>query len=223
MSPSPLTRLAWASLPERAIVARVSNELLRRGVDGSRGEKGKVKDAVRETYPPRGFLGTRYEAVMRELGRQKPILYKRRQYTPFTWSRPSPPRRRQLVAEALLGRTVGGCYDVRVITGHAIYVVDIYRNYSHDTYMVVKHRSSRLLNLIKVARSVRTLAEGVVSLHGNEISRVLQSGGFYTIDVCRMVTTIHPLDGPSFDLHWPIEDEPHPLHRPRTAQCENWA
>jgi hypothetical protein len=222
---SPLTDLAWASLPERAIISRVANELLRRGIDGGRGEKGDVKDAVRASCPPRGLLTSRYQGVLAALAVQKGVRNKRRwDAAPYVWERPTLEMRRLLVARARLeDDNISACYDIRVARGHTVYVVAWNRHYSLRTYLVVRHYVSNSTTAVDVGKGLLTFAQAVAAIHAKEISRAVMAGGFYTIDICRMVTTIHPLDGPSFDLHWPIVDEPHPLHRPRPAQCENWA
>lgn len=219
---SPLEKLAWSALTEKAIIARVANQLLRRNIDGRRGEKTAVKDAVRESCPPRGFLGSRYEGVLKELKRQKPIRHKRAySFAPYEERQLRVTTRRNRVAKARLGAQTDRCSDVRTTPGHAIYVVGRYEYGCLKRYLAVRHFRTGETSYIKIPRQgARKVSEAIAALHPKETSRVLRDGGFYTVDFCRMVTTIHPPHGASYDLPWEIEGETLTLGE-RKAQCEN--
>ena len=218
-------KLAWASLPERAIHARLANQLLRGGGSFQHGDVviSKVKDAVRSiTFPPRGFLQKRTVGAAAEMMRQRQIHLKRARSTPYEWARPRLQDRRNNVARARISLTLGSCSDVRTITGHALYLANAYISYHSSSYIYVRHFATGATDVIPVADNAKTVAAAIFFLHEKEIARVVQHGGFYTVNFCRAVTTLHPLDGPSVDLFWPVASANHPLPR-KSCCCEKGA
>lgn len=117
---SALDMLAWSALPEKAIVARVSNEIARKGWEWERGRIGDIKEMIAETLPPRGMKAARIKAVRAELEHQTRILYKRRRNKPYKFVRPHKNSRISFVSEA---RQTGlsTCSDINHVDGRTIF------------------------------------------------------------------------------------------------------
>lgn len=79
MKQHPLVSLGWSMLPEHALVRRLANKLIREeGIRSLEYNKTRIRDAVRGTHPPYGFLQKRIEALTTEIPRQAAIIRKRR-------------------------------------------------------------------------------------------------------------------------------------------------
>lgn len=76
-----LDGLAWASLSESAVIARLAAQLVREHQQShqSYGEptKKRFEEAIRDTVPPRGRAGPMLQPLIEEFRRQRPIYIKR--------------------------------------------------------------------------------------------------------------------------------------------------
>lgn len=128
-----LMGLAWSMLPEKAIIARLANQLVKHQENhyyyGRDVKQFELKEAVRKTQPPYGYLKKRVEALPAEISRQNEIRRKRRlsREVPET---PSLQVRRNIVADRLTGRR-GNCFYVRRIGATRIVI----QSHNHELFV----------------------------------------------------------------------------------------
>lgn len=80
-----LDGLAWASLSEQAVIARLANKMLRDRGKHDRPTKTDFKQAISDTVPPRGRCGPMFDPLVAEYERQHPIYWERKE-TQAEWA-----------------------------------------------------------------------------------------------------------------------------------------
>jgi hypothetical protein len=79
-----LDGLAWASISEEAVIARLANKLAKEHAKFVSPTKKAMQEAISATVPPRGRCGPMLEPLQKEYERQSPIIWERRE-TQVEW------------------------------------------------------------------------------------------------------------------------------------------
>jgi len=209
---NPLLDLAWSMLPERAIVARVTNGIVRKGLRWAHGYQGDVKRMVKDSRPPRGEYVPRLNAVIDSLDAQREIRRERgRHGGPIDWSKYEQPDRRTRRGKAFRRYTNGQIYGV---------TCNLIRRIGNTRVLVgsTGYRNSLLVLLqngvqtkFKISNSEQSLAQILLQdfdtkLLPNDrravVEQAIEQGAAISFDFQAYTTTVRYKDGREHVIDW---------------------
>lgn len=217
---NPLLDLAWAALPEEVAVARVAHQVIEKGYEWCRGEKGLIRNLVRKSRPPRGQIKKRTEAVVLEMARLDEVLRTRGRNQPIDWSKWQPEsvsRRRQHVFNRIRGKVERNseltCHSLSKVDGSLICLVEVHYWNAENYVLIMRPRPAiGPRQQIRVMLGEVTCHSGSGEQHATraivrrfapvQIQAALLNGRIVLLDWDRLETQIEQADGTIKSVPW---------------------
>lgn len=218
---SALLDLAWASMSELSIVAKLAAKCRKRGRGWARGDKGEIREIVKDSRPPRGFKKKRLDAVIEEISRQEDVSSKRARSRPIDWSNlhaQSIVTRRNRVFELVAGKTeFKCCLGYQKWQGHNVFLVR--RDYYERIHLYILHPDGgkRIIKFGDGVEGHTTILGLVLYVLGRKpglLKQAVMNGWRIEPDFCLGRTVIHRPAWEDIVLPWvtpkEAKEEEHP-------------